>query len=67
MTTRSTTPIIFALEEIEEAMESYTGFCTLCGAEKDTCEPDARRYTCDDCGQPSVYGAEELLLMGLVE
>ena len=59
--------MIFQLEQIEEAMESMSGFCTECGAEKDCCEPDAREYTCDDCGANKVYGAEELVMMGMVE
>ena len=25
-------------------------------------EPDARKYQCESCGGPGVYGAEELLL-----
>jgi ParB family chromosome partitioning protein len=25
-------------------------------------EPDARKYECESCGEPGVYGAEELLL-----
>ena len=57
----------FKLSQIEEAMESYVGFCTECGAERETCEPDAREYKCDECGAMSVYGAEELLIMGLVD
>lgn len=56
----------FSLEEIEEAMESQCGFCTKCGAMKDCCEPDARNYECDECGAMAVYGAEELVVMGLV-
>lgn len=39
------------------------GFCIACGAEAEGVEPDARRYTCDACGEPGVYGAEELLMM----
>ena len=57
----------FDLEQIEEAMESQSGFCIACGAEKDCCEPDAREYECDECGALKVYGAEELVVMGLVE
>jgi hypothetical protein len=41
------------------------GFCTTCGAEKDGCEPDARCYPCDECGELAVYGAEEILMMGV--
>lgn len=39
------------------------GFCLSCGAEATSVEPDARRYACDTCGEKSVFGAEELLLM----
>lgn len=59
--------IRFSLEQIEEAMANYCGFCTACGAECDSCEPDAREYLCKECGANKVYGAEELALMGLVD
>lgn len=39
-----------------------TGICTACGSEQHGCEPDAEQLTCQDCGQPAVYGAEQLLL-----
>ena len=39
------------------------GFCLACGLEADGCEPDARRYTCEGCGEKQVYGDEELILM----
>ena len=42
----------------------YIGFCTACGAEHGECEPDARKYPCENCGEDKVYGAEELLLCG---
>jgi len=48
------------------AEDSYSGFCTECGNEQDGCEPDARNYKCEACGSRSVFGAEELLIMGLV-
>jgi len=38
------------------------GFCRACGADAYECEPDARNYTCEECGEPEVFGAEELLL-----
>jgi len=59
-------PITFTLEQIKMAMEESSGFCIKCGAERDCCEPDAREYECDECKKKSVYGAEELVLMGLV-
>lgn len=56
----------FELEEIEEMMENYEGACIVCGEVRECCEPDAREYECDNCGGDTVYGAEELLMMGLV-
>lgn len=38
------------------------GFCVGCGIEAHGCEPDARGYTCESCGEQKVYGAEELLM-----
>lgn len=38
------------------------GFCVDCGHEQDGCEPDAREYSCEICGEKTVYGAAELLL-----
>jgi len=38
------------------------GFCLACGADADGCEPDARGYECEVCGEPTVYGAEEVLI-----
>jgi len=39
------------------------GFCLACGADAEGVEPDARKYTCEACDTPSVYGAEEVLFM----
>jgi hypothetical protein len=54
-----------SLKKIMAAAESgeSVGFCVACGAEASGVEPDARRYECECCGKPKVYGAEELLLM----
>jgi len=38
------------------------GFCRKCGAENDGCEPDARKYPCEVCGERAVYGAEEYMM-----
>lgn len=38
------------------------GFCLACGNEQDGCEPDAREYECEACGEHEVYGAEELMM-----
>ena len=57
----------FTLEEIEEASANDCGFCLACGAERENCEPDARKYRCESCGHHAVYGAEEIALMGLLK
>jgi predicted RNA-binding Zn-ribbon protein involved in translation (DUF1610 family) len=49
--------IIEAVEQSEDI-----GFCTGCGTEHESIEPDARHYKCEKCGQNKVFGAEELLL-----
>lgn len=41
------------------------GICLACGNQQEGCEPDARQYTCEQCGAPQVYGAEEILVMGV--
>jgi hypothetical protein len=56
----------FTLEEYEEMEESMSGACIACGTWRDCCEPDAREYPCEECGKNTVYGAGELVLMGLI-
>ena len=52
------------LDACERHMTSLDdpGFCIACGNEQGGCEPDARRYECEACGEHRVYGAEELLI-----
>lgn len=38
------------------------GLCLACGNEQGGCEPDARGYGCEACGEPAVFGAEELFM-----
>ena len=60
------------LDRVTEAVERRSstlddpGFCILCGADADGVEPDARAYECEACGEPGVYGADELLLEMIV-
>ena len=53
------------LDQIMEAVETddNIGICISCGFEQYGVEPDARKYDCEDCGKPKVYGAQELLFM----
>lgn len=48
-------------------MTDYAGFCTACGAEVGGIEPYARNCICDECDNNSVFGVEELLMMGEIE
>jgi len=58
---------VISLDDITEACESgdYIGFCLECGDEASGVEPDARNYNCESCGAKEVYGAQELLIMGV--
>ena len=58
--------VLPTLEELLEVAEEdgNQGFCLACGEIADCVEPDARGYTCEACGAPKVYGAEEIMLMG---
>lgn len=56
------------IKRVAEAVERYhssldnPGFCLTCGIEQGGCEPDAREYECEACGEPTVYGAAELFM-----
>lgn len=45
------------------ARDDDTGFCLACGAEVSGIEPDARKMVCEACGEPDVFGAEEMLFL----
>ena len=53
--------IVAAVEDSMFGMGS-AGFCLSCGSERDGCEPDARNYECESCGERKVFGAEEILI-----
>jgi Zn finger protein HypA/HybF involved in hydrogenase expression len=61
-------PLQISEEEYGEHCDNNDGYCLSC--QKWTAdshiEPDAREYSCPDCRQLSVYGAEELAIMGMV-
>jgi hypothetical protein len=58
-------PAKLTMNQILRAVEAddSLGFCLECGEEASGVEPDARGNTCESCGEPKVYGAEELLIM----
>lgn len=49
----------------EDVSEGLNGGCVSCGEiQYGGCEPDARKYECNNCGKKTVYGLEELVMMG---
>lgn len=58
---------MFKVTEEQMLTDRDMGYCIYCGEEAYGVEPDARRYVCDACDKPGVYGLEELLMMGRVE
>jgi hypothetical protein len=58
---------MFTLEQIVAADNDQAGFCLACGNEQYGCEPDARGYECEACGEKQVFGASELVFMGRVK
>ncbi len=60
---------MLTLEEYLEYREDYIGVCLECGGIQEHVEPDTRYRPCDseECGALQVFGAEELLIMGMVE
>lgn len=53
------------IEEIEEAIENNEGYCPPCEEfTGDFAEGDAVGYKCSKCGNHTVIGAENALLMG---
>ncbi len=60
---KSITPARVA-EAVERRMTTLDnpGFCLVCGHENGGCEPDARDYECEACGEMAVMGADDLLM-----
>lgn len=52
------------LAKMTEMSEQGVGICRSCGEEQSGVEPDARGIKCQACGEPQVYGVEELALRG---
>lgn len=55
-----------SIELAEQLDDDSEGFCVSCGSHGQLVEPDAVKYTCDECGEAAVYGASELIMRGLV-
>lgn len=57
-----TTDRLMALVHERNTTLSDPGVCLACGEGKGGCEPDARAYECEHCGEEQVYAPEELLM-----
>ncbi len=64
---KSERKLMFTLEQIPAADDDQAGFCLACGNMQYNCEPDARNYKCEACGERRVFGAAELVFMGHVK
>ena len=60
-----TLPDGWSLDDVVELVkrDDFLGLCLNCGAEAHNVEPDAEKYTCEECDAPEVYGAEQVLIM----
>lgn len=67
-TAKNGTVVSIPESEISGMGMDDVGYCVECGTERYNTEPDACNYPCDneDCGKKAVFGAQELLMMGLV-
>jgi hypothetical protein len=57
-----TTDRLLEMAERRETSLDNPGVCLACGEEQEGCEPDARKYECEHCGEHKVYAPEELLM-----
>lgn len=60
-------PVIETEDEMYAVNGSDEGFCIGCGSTQSCVEPDARKYPCESCGEPLVFGFQELLIMDLLK
>lgn len=60
-------PIKMTDQLFDQLNEESGGACVYCGGVQFGVEPDARKLKCEACGAYSVYGVEELMLMGKIE
>lgn len=53
--------VVAAVERRRSTLDD-PGFCLACGLEHGGVDPDARGDRCESCGEPAVYGVEDLLM-----
>lgn len=61
-------PVKVSEADYLDAVDAYIGWCPVCQEFCRECtEPDAESYLCEGCGEEEVVGAENALIMGLIE
>ena len=59
---------IISVAQYRQANSASEGFCTACQDFTTGCvEPDAEDYECEACGECAVVGADQALLLGLID
>ena len=57
-----------SMEEYQDAANRYVGWCRDCEDFTRECtEPDAEGYDCPNCDQDTVVGAEQAMLLGMID
>lgn len=61
--------MIMTDDEILIAIEEYAGYCTECDAVTNDSgvEPDAEEYKCSACGDRTVMGIEQAILLNHIQ
>lgn len=60
-------PSEIAEEDYQQAVACYEGWCTVCKLfTRDRTEPGAEDYDCPACGNTTVMGAEQALLLSYI-
>lgn len=55
--------LVEALVATNDMTDCSIGVCVSCNAVSEGVEPDATKYECEECGEYTVYGLEELSLV----
>lgn len=60
--------VSFTEEDFRDMCDDYMGFCPDCGDFTRECtEPDAEHYDCPVCEKNNVVGAEQAVILGLID
>ena len=66
LTSKNGTVVAVSDSDILGLGAECVGYCLTCGSEQFETESDACHYPCNACGQDQVFGAGEIMSMGLL-